>query len=275
MSKLNKTVPVLDSFNKIISYTTSAKARILISKGRAIVYSNSPFSIKLKGNKMTKPQIIDWIELFEKKKNIYVQNISSKQLSMQFEVSPTRVISELIPRGKKPVCITNRVPWAALEGSTDFRAMVERNPPQMLILSEKEYNDYFKRLARMNETTPEEEKQNAMRTHRSLNDKVTDPNLPKPKTLEEIEKEAEEKEKSSKVDPVSPSVVGLCVKGGKDAPKTTRMKAGDLMEEFSVIEEEMTAVDFDYVLSKVEYPSIRKWAQSKIEEMGPESDDDV
>jgi len=45
----DKNIPVLDSQNKFLSYTSSAKSRILIKEGRASIFNRDPFMLKLKG----------------------------------------------------------------------------------------------------------------------------------------------------------------------------------------------------------------------------------
>lgn len=72
------------------------------------------------------PTITNFTEYFREERDVYVQNKSNTQVSLQFETSPGRIESVLIPRDKKPLNLTQIVPFTAIKASVDLRKKIGR-----------------------------------------------------------------------------------------------------------------------------------------------------
>lgn len=260
------TVPVVDSDGEPLSKTHPARARKLLDKGKASVLSTDPFVIKLARNqedKMATPVITNFTEYFRTERDVYVQNKSNTQVSMQFEVSPGRIESVLIPRDKKPLNLTQIVPFHALKASVDLRKMINRTPPALKLLTEQEYEDYFKTVAEQAKKTPEEVIMEAQQFQRDLQDKkvFTEPSQRGRKTLDELADERKD-EPADPQDKVSARIVGLCSQVGDDVEEKHRLPASSILDEVKDLDQgtPLTRADLEYLQGHGYYKSVKNWA---------------
>jgi hypothetical protein len=113
-------------------------------------------------NELRGPAVMNWLKFFQDEKDIWVQNISATQLSMQFEIAPGQSAGVLIPIGPDPVCLTQEVPFESIKKSMDFRRFLNKVPSVMKLMTEDQVSQYYAEKAR------------------SLNAYVTDPETGKP-----------------------------------------------------------------------------------------------
>jgi hypothetical protein len=92
---------------------------------------------------------LDLMAFFQTEREIWVQNLTTTQLSMQFEIAPGHVAGVLILVLPHPVCLTNEVPFDAIKKSLDFRKFIAKNPPIMKLMSTEEAEAFFAERARM------------------------------------------------------------------------------------------------------------------------------
>lgn len=86
---------------------------------------------------------MNWFKFFQEERELWVQNISATQLSMQFEISPGHIAGVLVPIGADPICMTNEVPFDAIKKSLDFRKFLNRIPAVMKLLTTEQADQYF------------------------------------------------------------------------------------------------------------------------------------
>ena len=89
----------------------------------------------------------NWMRFFSEEKEIWIQNLSRTQLSMQFETAPGAVAGVLVPIGMDPMCLTNEVPWDAVKKSLDFRKFLNRVPKILKVMTTDEAMAYYEKKA--------------------------------------------------------------------------------------------------------------------------------
>ena len=279
----DKNIPVLDQQNRFLSYTSPAKARILVKDSRATIFSKNPFMLKLKGeigeNTMVSVKkhgglITNFTKYFSEPCEIYVQNMSSTQISITFPgFGPGGDFHITLPRTKKPYNLTQDVPFERIASSTDFRSLVNRrNPPLLRLIDEDEFIEYYERLADRNGTSFEEEMQKALDIKNNIANKVK---LPSEAMQRTYEKRLEDKvEQLEKPEEIHPQIVGLCAQADKDMGNQ-RMSADDFIDELDVLMPDLTAEDLEFVMTKGVYKKVKKFASDEFDRLtgSPEEDE--
>jgi len=163
-------VLVVDAHEQFVGYVHWAVARRAIREKLAYMSKRHPPTIRLppgvlklpteafldaeKGKKMhnangyptnnNAPQsVTNWFKFFQEERELWVQNISATQLSIQFEVAPGHYAGVLIPIGPDPLCITNEVPFDSVKKSLDFRKFLNRVPSVMKLLTTEQAHQYY------------------------------------------------------------------------------------------------------------------------------------
>ena len=93
------------------------------------------------------PTVMNWFKFFQDERELWLQNISATQISMQFEIAPGHVAGVLAPIGMDPICITNEVPFDAVKKSLDFRKILNRVPSVMKLLTTEQAHAYYNQKA--------------------------------------------------------------------------------------------------------------------------------
>jgi len=270
MAKANS-IPVLDSSEKFISKTTSAKARILIKKGKASIFSIDPFIIKLMDRetkeKAMSHSFFDFFAYFKEERPIFAQNIGNTILSFGFKTSYGQEDSIMVPNTPKPFCLTDYVSFDRLKESIDLRKMLNREPRVLKLLTKEEFLAYYENLAEINGTSVDEELDAGRKAHLG----IVDRSKLYPTTTESMKKTApptaQFADEKVEVDPQpSPKVVGLCARVGVDLEDSEKMAESDLMERLAALPE-LTEADFDYIQSKGHYKKVKKWASNRLEKL--------
>jgi hypothetical protein len=91
--------------------------------------------------------VMNWLRYFQDERDIWVQNVSNTQLSLQFEVAQGQIQGVLIPMGGDPICLTQEVPYDAIKKSMDFRRFLNRQPTIMKAMDDDEVQSYYKKKA--------------------------------------------------------------------------------------------------------------------------------
>lgn len=263
-------IPVLDSTNKVISKTTSAKARILIKKNKASIFSKDPFMIKLLDSNQKESVMFkgffDFSEYFKEEKSIYVQNVSNTLVSMEFKTAGGTISSITIPNTPKPFCITDYVSFDQLKASFDLRRLVNREPRALRLMSKEEYVKYYECMAEMNETSLEEELDKARIAHAGIVDRnKLYPTSPKDKTPTKTTSPVPVEKVEVEEQP-SPQVVGLCARVSNEVDEDERMGESDFLERLMSLPE-LREVDLDYLQGHGNYKKVKTWAAKKLESL--------
>lgn len=271
---LPERVAVVSKERKLLSHVHPARARKLLKSGKAKVFSKKPLVLELipeeerKGKQM-KPMITNFTSYFSgEDRDVYVQNMSNTQVSMQFETSPGRYDSIPLPKTRRPFNLTQHIPFEAIKRSTDLRKLVNRRPPVLRLMTEEEYLEYYESLAKNRSTTPDEEILKAMEIQSNLMDRrVPVETKDEPKTIDQLKEEMlEDDEALSEMQPM-PRIIGLCAQAGPQVDKGDKIKAEDMLMELETMEDELRATDLEYIQSHGYYKTVTKWASTRFSKL--------
>lgn len=256
-------VSVLDVDNRHISFTHPAKARRLLREGKASVFSINPFIIKLKGERRVSKMkqftrtVKSFTDYFREERDVYVQNLSNTQVSLQFGEMPN-ISSVLIPETRKPYNLSQHVPFRDLKNSVDLRKMINRRPPTLVLMDEQEFEKFYKDLAVRNGTTMDEEISTAYEQQIRLMSRTVRNEDEKAKSKKQDE-EIEEKAEKKGVDPTpNPKIVGMCVEGSGSS--------ADIIDKLKMMEDDLSITDLEYMHNNMTIKTVKKWVDKKLSE---------
>ena len=273
-TKKKHTIPVLDHNDRFLSNTTPAKARMMLRDGKATIFNDNPFMIKkngeLKGNMPNKRKtkarvdfITNFTKYFAKEAEVYIQNLGSTNISLTFKYEGEDIYVS-VPKTRKPLNLTQYVPFDGIKNSPAFRKMINRNPPIIRLMDEKEYLAYYNDLSEKYGTEPVDE----MRKAQDVFDALMGKRAPSSQELkQEMEEQLTAKEEAllNAQEPNS-KVVGLCAKADKDQ-KEMRITEREFLEELEVLEGDLTVEDWEYVSTKGVYRKVKKFASDQVDAM--------
>lgn len=270
-------IPVLSMDNTFLSYTNPAKARILINKGKAHVFSKDPFMIQLNGenarelkmsNATQKTAIMNFTKYFDQERDVYIQNVGNTQIALTFTTGPGNEVSHIIPKTRKPYNLTQFIPFSAIKNSVDFRSLMNRRPPIIRLMTEEEYIAYYENVAGQNNSSFDDEVGKVIDTVKGITER-------RPELLvREMEALKQEKEEAlSKPPETHQRVIGLCVEADKEMG-TNRLSAGDFIEELEAISGELSIEDWEFVQSKGVYKTVKDFATKRLSSLTTSSDED-
>jgi hypothetical protein len=278
MVKINN-VPVLDENNCFLSNTTRAKARILLKDRKAVIFSKNPFMIQLKGERGSKRMknrsnvTINLKEWVKENEEIYVQNMSNTQISMQINLGSGNFDEILIPRTTRPICLTRHFDVSDISRSRDFKKIFHRTPPILRILTDDEYLEYHSKKADSNGTTLESElEQSLMFDNMMINRQVE-----APKDVTKLKDTSNNKVVKSPIDnpedetevvvKIHPRISGLMSQVNPDVPKAEKLKAGDLKEELELLAPELSVDDWSLVSVEGYWKTVKAYANEQLEKL--------
>jgi hypothetical protein len=273
--RLPERVDVVDGKNKFISVTHPARVRKLLKTGKARVFSRDPFTIQLVdggGTKKMKPTktIINFTDYFRgDERDVYVQNVSNTQISLQFETSPGRTDPVLIPKGRRPINLTQHVAYDAIKRSTDLRKLVNRRPAALILMTQDEAMSYYEALGQTMNTSAEEEYEKALEIQSNLMRREAQvPPEQAPKTIDQLKDQykAEEEEGGMVEEQPLPRIIGLCASVDAMIPDAEKTDPAEMLAELESMEDELRQIDIEYVASRGYYPIIRKWANTRMDQ---------
>ena len=264
-------VIVLDMERRFLDYVHPAFARRLIKDQAALVYSRDPFVIQVKNKdslliKKDNPNMIsNFTEYFKTEKDVYVQNVSNCQVSVNFEVGPGHSESYLFTNSKDPVNLTRAIPYQAIKNSMDLRKMLNRVPAALKLLEEEDFNTYYRKqvvthgLNSVDEALAQAEARRiAAQNHTPLTDAV------------EAARETETEKKASVIiaeaDAINSRVLHLCLQVHPSVPDQSKMSAQQLLSELDSLND-MRITDWEYIQSHGFYKSVKNLAKKMVAEL--------
>lgn len=104
----------------------------------------------------------NWYEIFsDPSKDIWVQNQTDKQISLEIEIAPGQTDGKPLPPSRDPVCLTEKWTHKQLRDSANFKLMLGKRHegrPAMLLLTEDQVEQYFEvKAQQMGAYTPDGE----------------------------------------------------------------------------------------------------------------------
>ncbi len=264
-------VIVLDMERRFLDYVHPAFARRLIKDQAALVYSRDPFVIQVKSKdslliKKDNPNMIsNFTEYFKAEKDVYVQNVSNCQVSVNFEVGPGHSESYLFTNSKDPVNLTRTIPYQAIKNSMDLRKMLNRVPAALKLLEEEDFNAYYKRQAVTHGLTSVDEALAQAEARRI----AAQNHVPLTDAVEEDRSEKAEKKASviiAEADAINSRVLHLCLQVHPSVPDQSKMSAQQLLSELDSIND-MRITDWEYVQSHGFYKSVKNLAKKMVAEL--------
>jgi len=208
--------------------------------------------------------ITNFTKYFREEHDVYVQNKSNTQVSLMFEMGMGRTESVLIPRNPDPINLTQLVPFSAIKDSPDFRKMINRRPPALILLEEEEYLAYYEKKAKSRGTDAQTEMDEAHQGQAAIQNKqaYTNKDAGPRRTIEELTEEQAAAPQSPD-DIVTARVIGLCAQVGDDVEKDKRMSANQMLDELRAME--LTRADLEYLMGKGYWKTVKKFAQKELE----------
>jgi hypothetical protein len=221
--------------------------------------------------------IINWTEFFKEEKDIYVQNIANAQISLEFIISPGQTQGFTVPQTRDPFNLTQHIPWNAIKGSADFRRMLNRRPPALLLLTEAEFQEYYaKKAANSGKSAAQwQSEMDAAETRRQgIQNRTAIENIDKPKPIHEVTKQgtglfgdAAKEVRSTDVatedEIINPRVLHFCHQVNNQIPDAEKMKAHDLLNNLQTLEGELKLDDYEYIRSHGHWKTVKTWAKTK------------
>jgi hypothetical protein len=202
--------------------------------------------------------ISNFTDYFREEKDIWIQNISSNQVTCQFEISTGNYQSVLIQKSRDPINLTQQIPFQIIKNSPDFRKLANRRPPVFRVMTEDEVKAYYLQKAgnagdwREAYEAAEEKRLNVANRVIPENTTVLPATEVKPEVVERVSEE----------DVIHPKVVYLMIQVDGQIPDAEKMKAHELLTELQLIEDELKTDDLDYILAKGFWKSVKTWAKS-------------
>jgi|GEM_PF-4228186 len=210
---------------------------------------------------MTTSIITNFTEYFREEREVFVQNTSQGQVALQFEIAPGRIEPLILPRGKDPINLSQRVPFLAIKNSMDLRRLVNRRPPALTLLSEEEFIAYYDSKAKEAGITTADAMDEAERKQFALQNRQAEPAAPR-KTLEQLADERKA-EPQSPEERLTARVAGLCASVGDDVDEKDRIPAREMLDELKGLN--LTTADLEYLLGHGYYKTIKQFAQKQLE----------
>lgn len=198
-------VRVHDPQNIFSTVFIAAKATSYVREGRAVVLSYDPPTIRLqpkpagirRDTVLRRPQmekhryldskgdIVNWTEFWREERDIYIQNLSDTQISVQIRLRNGDYEHMLVPRSPDPMNLTSLASFEDLKSSQDIRKslnMRDRKSGQRLVrvMEEEDYRAYFDLKAKAMQITSDEAINRAERARQMYREAVPDARVPEP-----------------------------------------------------------------------------------------------
>ena len=206
---------------------------------------------------------MNFTQLFKEEKELYVQNVSHGQVSLQFGRGDDAV-SFLLPRKQDPINLTNHVPFKLIAASTDFRKLLTRTTPVVKLLTQEQYDAFYAARAKAEKTTVDAAIAKAESARQHAKDVIAPAVTTAPK---DVEKEEEEEEHVNAEDAVNARIIHLCGQVSTQIPAEDRMKYTDLLERLKDIQGELTMDDYEYILANTGNKSIHTWVKANQKDL--------
>lgn len=230
---------------------------------------------------------VNFTQYFSYEREVFVQNVSNAQVSLQFDVGNGRFESWLFDPSPRPINLTQHFPFEIIKRSMEFRKMLSRRPPALVLVEEEEYKKMYAEVARergLYKTVQEKGKQvkvpdvdaaielsederrkiqakeplpNAKAPQEPLHEVVEDdPHFGGKKTVRARDMVME--------DVINPRVLHLCNQVKSELSEQERMPASTLMQELKMLDGQLKIDDWEYIRAHGWYNTVKKLAKTRI-----------
>jgi hypothetical protein len=251
-----------------------ARARILVAEGaavwaddRTVRLTREPSAGLVRSPTMTQqtPAITNFTKFFLQPSDIYVQNISSTQVAMQFDMGNGQMMPFILPPKRDPVNLTQHVPWDAVARSMDFRKLLNRRPPVLQLITEEAFNTFYeKRRAQQNLPSREAAIAQADEERQKIERRVLDSSDEARPTKAEMVRPTEGNRTVTEDELIHPRVLHLMAQVGPDVPDKDKMPARQMLEELQGISDQLKVDDLEMIRSKGFWKGVKTWAREEI-----------
>jgi len=253
----------------------------MVRENKARVFSANPFIIQMYGEhgeiamkKREFSSIISFQKFFKEDNDVYVRNTSNTQVSITFYEEGGRAspLTIGIDKKKRPMNLTQYVSLDAIRKSTDLRALANREPPVIELMTEEEYVKFFEKLANQRKTDLDVEIREANQFHSRVINKQPDlesevrSKKPAKELIEDKRREEEEVETTVAPQPL-PRVAYILSQVNEEIPKDERMKAVDILDELENLKDKLTEVDIQMLQQAIYFKTVRTFLAKKLEEL--------
>lgn len=226
----------------------------------------------------------NFTEYFREERDVYIQNISNAQLSLEFNFGEGRVEGFTVPPSRDPINLSQHIPFIAIKNSMDFRKLLSRRPPVLNLLTQEEYEAYFAKKAKARNMMTDDgkpdidaaidasEERRRRTADKHLRENVTDS---RPEPIHEVVEKgtgpggAARFGEKQRVSPgemiaedeiINPRVLHLCNQVKAEVEEHERMPAAELLEALQEIPN-MKIDDYEHIRAHGYYKSVKKWAK--------------
>ena len=233
----------------------------------------------------------NFTEYFKTERDVYIQNVSNAQLSLEFHFGDGRVEGFTVPPGRDPINLTQFIPFVGIKNSMDFRKMLSRRPAALQLLDEEQYTAFYSSKAmQMNLPDADAAIDAAEERRRRVADKTLRENVTD-RTPEKIHEVTESgtgpngmprfgerqrvtpSETFSEDEVINPRVLHLCNQVKAEIEEAERMPANELLfalQDLPIL----TMDDYEHVRSHGFYKTVKKWAKGEMSKLVSKDDDD-
>jgi len=196
---------------------------------------------------------------FSEEKDVYVQNVSNGIVSLAF--GEKEEVGYSVPFAPDPVCITSIVPFDLVKKSITFRKSLLRMPtPFLRLLTEEEYQAYFKQKSARIHKPAEELIEETERKQLNLQEKAVDPaqERPDPVTTSSTEPETMD-------EVLTPRVMQIVNNLNQPVEDGSKIVLSDVIDELSRMK--LNLDDLEYLRSQGRFRTVKKWAQDRLKDI--------
>lgn len=235
----------------------------------------------------TSTSLNNFTEFFKEERDVWVKSIISGQVSIEFVTSPGNTIGITVPYTGDPICLTDRVPFDAIKGSTSLRTLCnprrvrdgEVKPPALTLLTAEQANAHFEQKAARKGLWVKDEtgaiatdeagkpipdiQAAAMLVNTTIAPArvvVTPPDasgdMDKPPLIMRL------------ADTINPRVMYLCAQVDAALAPNERWDADHLLIDLEAIEKDLKNDDLQYIATHGFYKTIKAWAEDRLNAKG-------
>lgn len=221
---------------------------------------------------------VNFTKYFSTERDVYVKNVSDAQVSVMFDTG-NGVESFLFSPAKDPVCITQRFPFDVCKRSLDFRKMLSRRPPALMLLSDEEFQAHYVARAQslgLMKAGPKGQKVPDVDKAINIADEAAQRVLRREPLAEA--KAAEPTEEKAEVtvvneeDVISPRVQHLCQQVSSQLSDQEKMPANQFLAALQEIAHSLKMDDWEYIRAHGTYKSVKNYAKTMVAQLANEQD---